>query len=307
MRVISVGECMVEFFRQDDGNWRQGFAGDTMNVAWALRALTGDDTTVAYLTAIGTDGFSDRMVAFLAAAGMDTSLVARHSGMRPGLYTIETDDAGERRFDYWRSASAARHLADDGDSLAAAFARADLVYLSGITLAILPPDRRAALIGALGQRVARSFKVAFDPNIRPALWNDAAAMRSSVMAVAAAADMILPTFDDEAKAFDDSDAPATLARYAALGVPEVIVKDGVRPTLFSVAGQHGAVAVTPVARVIDTTGAGDSFNGGYLAARLRGRGVEAAVRVGQAISAKVVTARGALLPKDNLRDAAGLN
>jgi 2-dehydro-3-deoxygluconokinase len=304
MRALSVGECMVEFLRQDDGLWRQGFAGDTLNVAWAMRALLPPDQAVDYVSRVGTDALSDRMLAMLQAAGIGTGTIARDPDRTLGLYTIETDAAGERSFAYWRSASAARGLARDGAALAATLAGADLVYLSGITLAILPAGDRANLLAALGARGARGFRLAFDPNIRPRLWSGAAETRAAVTAVAQLCDIVLPTQDDEAACFGDADAEATLTRYAALGVPEVVVKDGTRPTLVQADGVVTRHPVRPAERVLDTTGAGDSFNGAYLAARLTGATPAAAVAAAQAVSRAVVGQRGALIPPEDIRWAA---
>lgn len=306
MRVVCIGECMVEFARQDDGLWRQGFAGDTLNVAWALRALLPTSASVDYLTRVGRDALSDAMVAMIAGAGIGTAHVGRDDTRTVGLYTIETDARGERSFAYWRGASAAKRLAEDAEALGAALQGADLVYVSGITLAILSPEDRARLMTILGAGTARGFRVAFDPNIRPRLWEDMATARVAIMAMAARADSVLPTHDDEAMAFGDANAEATRARYRALGVREVIVKDGTRPTLWALdgatgGGEAGAVPVMPASRVIDTTGAGDSFNGGYLAARLSGASPEAAIAQAQLVSARVVGHRGALLPFDQLR------
>lgn len=304
MRVIAVGECMVEFALRPDGLWQQGFAGDTLNMAWALRAILPTEAAVDYLTRVGADGFSDRMLTFLAGAGIGTALIGREADRAPGLYTIETDGDGERRFSYWRSASAARRLAARPEALAAAFAAADLVCLSGITLAILPRAERAGFLAALGRRGRRPFRVAFDPNIRPVLWEDGAALRAGVTAAAALADIVLPTHADEAAAFGDAAPEATLARYAAMGCPEVVVKDGTAPTLWRAAGAEGALAVAPAARVVDTTGAGDAFAGAYLAGRLTGAGPAAAVRLAQAVAAEVVGRHGALAPPAALAAAA---
>lgn len=296
-RFAAIGEAMVEFARQDDGLWRQGFAGDTLNVAWAVRALR-PEAQVDYVTRVGTDRLSDAFCGFLGEAGIGTGQIGRDAARTMGLYTIETDAEGERSFSYWRGQSAARQLAADPEAIRAAVAGADLVYLSGITLAILPPEDRTTLLSALGG--TRDYRLAFDPNIRPRLWEDREVMCDIVQQAAKLCDIVLPTFDDEAAAFGDADPAATLARYRALGVGEVIVKDGINPTHYD-AGK--TVAVSEPVRAVDTTGAGDSFNGAYLAARMAGRDVVDAIRQGQAASRAVVGTRGALLPMEALRAA----
>ncbi len=304
MRVLCIGECMVEFFRRDDGLWQQGFAGDSLNVAWALRALLPATAQVDYLTRIGTDALSDAMLAMLDDAGIGTGHVQRDPDRTVGLYTIQTDTEGERSFSYWRSNSAARQLAADADALQRALLGADLVYLSGITLAILPPADRLRLFQSLGQRGMREFRLAFDPNIRPRLWEDAATARATVTAAAGIADILLPTHEDEAMAFGDRDAAATLARYLALGAVTVVVKDGTRPTLFADPAGGGTSPVTPSTQVIDTTGAGDSFNGGFMAAMLCGASPMQAIQTAQRVAACVVGHRGALVEARQLKQAA---
>jgi 2-dehydro-3-deoxygluconokinase len=171
------------------------------------------------------------------------------------------------------------------------------------TLAILPPEDRERLLAALGGRGTRPFRVAFDPNIRPRLWPDLATAAAVVMRMAGLADILLPTHDDEAMAFGDADAGVTLARYRACDVSEVIVKDGTRPTRFETDRESGLLPVAP-APAVDTTGAGDSFNGAYLAARLGGATVAEAISLAQRVSAAVVGKRGALVAADALRAAA---
>jgi 2-dehydro-3-deoxygluconokinase len=300
MRALCIGECMVEFLRRDDGLWQQGFAGDTLNVAWAMKALVPAAARVDYLTRVGTDGLSDAMVAMLDVAGIGTGYIRRDPERTVGLYTIQTDERGERSFSYWRSSSAARRLADDGAELDRAIAGADLVYLSGITLAILPPQDRAQLLCALGARDQRAFRVAFDPNIRTRLWDDMAAARDAITAAARIADIVLPTHEDEAVAFGDRDSAATLDRYAALGAAVVVVKDGTRPTRFATPSGHGQIPVAPAKRVVDTTGAGDSFNGAFLAALMDGAEPETAIALAQIVSAHVVGQRGALVDAGDL-------
>lgn len=295
-RVVCIGECMVELAPADvPGTFRMGFAGDTLNTAWYLRRSLGADHGVDYLTAIGTDRVSDQMHAFFQNAGLGTAHVQRHADASVGLYMIHLSE-GERSFSYWRSQSAARNLARDGDKVAQALQGAAMAYLSGITLAILPQTDRARLLQILRAFRATGGRVVLDPNLRPALWPDTHTMCSAIQQAAAVSDIVLPSFEDETAWFADSDPRATAERYAACGASTVIVKNGGDPVL---GFDHGAIhthPTVPVADVVDTTAAGDSFNAGFLARHLTGHPLQDAVAHGCALAARVVQARGALVP-----------
>ena len=295
--ILSIGEAMVEMSPAEAPElWRLGIAGDTLNTAWYLRGLLGPAWRVGYLTRVGVGPFSQRMVDFLAASGIETDHVGRDPQREIGLYAIELRE-GERSFSYWRDGSAARGLAADTGVLEAALAEARLAYLSGITLAILPPADRARLLGALDAARTRGVQVVFDPNLRPRLWEGAEAMRGAVEGAAAGADVVLPSFDDEAAQFGDADPEATVARYLRLGAGEVVVKNAGGPIRFGAAdGGSGVVSDLVRATPVDTTAAGDSFNAGYLAARLGGDDHAGAIRAGHALSLAVIAHRGALVP-----------
>src|SRR5690606_35320963 len=169
--VISLGEAMLELSSRGDDLWRMGVAGDTLNTAWYLRAALPTAWSVGYLTRIGSDAFPDRIADFIAGAGIDTSAISRDPQRGCGLYAISLMN-GERDFTYWRGQSAARHLADDHDRLAQALGPARVIYLSGITLAILTEQGRENLLDLLRAR-PKHVVLTFDPNIRPRLWSDA--------------------------------------------------------------------------------------------------------------------------------------
>ncbi|NUB43209.1 sugar kinase [Fertoebacter nigrum] len=294
-RFVSVGECMVELAPlATEGQFAMGFAGDTFNTAWYARRCLAGDWTVDYVTALGTDPLSGRMVDFMADAGIGTGHVARLPGRTPGLYMIELVK-GERSFSYWRGQSAARELAGDAAVLDAAFDGAGVVYFSGITLAILPPEDRTRFLAAVAAARGAGALVVFDPNLRPRLWPDTAMMCARVMQAAAMADIALPSHDDEAVHFGDADLAATAARYAAAGVPLVVVKNGAGQMLTLDRGQEARHAPVQVSQVVDSTAAGDSFNAGFLAAHLAGEPLAAAVRRGAALAARVLGAKGALV------------
>lgn len=293
-RFVAIGECMVELSVAGDGLYRRGFAGDTFNTLWHFARRAPAGWRGAYLTGLGTDRLSEEMLDFFTAAGIGTEMVRRIPNASPGLYMIHLAD-GERSFSYWREMAAARRLAEDEGHLQEVFAAGDAFYFSGITLAILPAEDRARLLAHLGAAKKAGKRVAFDPNVRPRLWPDLDTARRAVEAAARVSTHCLPSFDDERATFGDENSRATAARYRALGVGEVVVKDGGSAALVSWEGGREQVPAIPPAEIVDTTGAGDSFNAAYLAARLGGAGPVAATIAGHRLASHVVGGHGALV------------
>ena len=295
MRFVSVGECMVEMSESGDGLYRLGYAGDTLNTAWYARARLPKDWQVDYVTAVGDDLYSGEMLAFFAANGLGTGRIQRLAGKRPGLYLIHQKD-GDRHFTYWRGQSAAKQIADDDEALNAALAGADVAYFSGISLAILAARSRGRLLKAIYEAKQGGARVAFDPNERPALWTSPKVMGSTICAAATVADVVLPTFPDEQVLFGDASPEAVAQRYLDWGAEEVVVKNGGEPAFVASREGQGWVAPKPGAKSVDPTGAGDSFNGAYLAARARGAAPLEAAEAAHATAAIVIGHRGALVP-----------
>ncbi|MCX7289352.1 MAG: sugar kinase [Rhodobacterales bacterium] len=295
-RVRAIGEAMLELAPVGDGLYRRGFAGDTFNTAWHMAQMLGTGADVGLVTRLGQDGLSDIFAAEMAADGLALSGVSRDPARIMGLYLIELDGA-ERSFHYWRDTSAARRLADDPAVLSQALEGAGLVHLSGITLAILEEGARETLFSSLALARAAGTVVSFDPNIRPRLWPSSSAMQATINRMLGLTDIALPSLDDEATHFGDTDASATLARMAAAGVAEVVVKDGPGPVHVLVDGAVQILPTPPASDLRDTTGAGDAFNAGYLAARVLGLDAARSVRAGQRLAAAVLATFGARASK----------
>lgn len=295
--VRTIGEAMVEMAPQGDGLYRRGFAGDTFNTAWHMARWLGGRADVGLVTRLGQDSLSDAFVAEMAEDGMRVDGISRDPARRMGLYLIELTGV-ERSFHYWRDTSAARGLADDPVVLAQALSGAGLVHLSGITLAILSSPARETLFRALALVRARGGVVAFDPNLRPRLWPSSNEMRRVVSRMLGLTDIALPSLDDEAAQFGDRDATATVARMTSAGVGEVVVKNGAGAVTLGLGGQVTALPTPPVVGIRDTTGAGDAFNAGYLAARVMGQGAGPAVAAGQGLAGLVLARFGARADRD---------
>lgn len=305
-RLAFIGECMIEL-RDDSaasgpGAMRRTFGGDSLNSAvYATRCLKGADAAVDYVTILGDDPFSLEMLAAWRAEGVGTGLITQQPGALPGLYAIRTDSAGERSFHYWRSQAPARQLFSDAGAVAlqAALADFDLVYVSGITLAILSAAGRSNLFETLAQIRLRGGTIAFDSNSRPRLWPDESVARREITRGAAAATLILSSFDDEHLLFGDASPEASAERLHALGVAEVVIKNGAGDCLVSLDGDMGNKQrlVTPpeVSRPVDTTAAGDSFNAAYIAARIQGAEAGQAARQGADLASEVIQHQGAII------------
>ena len=298
--VASIGECMLELSGQTGPNWRMGFAGDTFNTLWALHALSSD-RPATYVSAFGDDPFSQGQIGFFAENGIGIGSSPVIAGARPGLYAITLTGA-ERSFTYWRGDAAARQLASDPQALSKSLENQSLVYFSGITLAILDDAARKTLLTTVARARAAGSTVAFDPNYRPRLWRRREDAQAAIAAALAVTDIALPTFPDEQMLFGDEAPQATAERLGQL-VKEVVVKNGEAPALIAANGTLREVPAIHVAAPVDTTGAGDSFNGAYLAARLAGVAPADSVLRAHRVAAAVVQVRGALAPFGILRAA----
>ncbi|MBB4955800.1 2-dehydro-3-deoxygluconokinase [Agrobacterium vitis] len=294
-QILTIGECMVEMAPRDDDAYSRNFAGDSFNTAWYLRHLLPTEDQVGYCSAVGTDGISNAMLAFMAAAGISTGAVRRIPSRTVGLYMIELAN-GERSFSYWRGESAAKLLAEDRAFLEQAVTGQTLVLFSGITLAILSEPHRQQLLEVLALARAQGTTIAFDPNMRLRLWPDQQTMCDAVANAAKVADIVLPSFDEDGPNYGDATPQATIERYKAGGATCVVVKNGAgRIHAFSLDEGDVVFDPVPVDTVIDTTAAGDSFNAGFLAARLSGATMVEALAKGASISAQVIKSRGALV------------
>lgn len=294
--VVAIGECMVELSGTADRTFRLAFGGDTLNTAVYLARL---GVPVDYVTALGDDSLSDAMVEEWESEEVGTGKVLRMPGRQPGLYMIERDETGERRFRYWRREAPARDFfAVADDTLLASLARYDWLYLSGITLSLYDEGSRQRLFSVIDAARKRGGRVAFDGNYRPRGWADSAAARHAFAGMMSRIDLAMPTFEDENLLFGDGEPVATARRYADAGVEEIVVKDGARGCVVSCGGVTVHVPAFPGIAPVDTTAAGDSFNAAYLAARIHGRPEKEAAISGHRLAGAVIQRPGAIIARE---------
>ena len=293
-RVICIGECMVELRSTAPDVFARSYAGDVYNTAVYLKRSL-PDASVALLTCTGDDIMSHAMRAAWKREGLDDNAAFTQHGGTPGLYLIETDSRGERTFHYWRSHSAARqwwtHLRESPDLLTGS----DLVYFSGISLAILPEDDCQEALRSL-ERLKGRVRLAFDPNVRLKLWKSSERARDVMLAAAKLADILLPSADDAEFLLGTANSHEQLNGFLELGVEQVALTLGAAGCLVLDQGSIARLDNPHTPTVVDTSGAGDAFNGAYLAATLRGASPIAAASEGLMLGARVVSHAGAVVP-----------
>ncbi|MEB6117683.1 sugar kinase [Enterobacter roggenkampii] len=302
-KIAVIGECMIEL-SQKGAEVSRGFGGDTLNTSvYIARQVAPEALTVNYVTALGTDSFSQQMLEAWQSEHIDTSLIQRMENRLPGLYYIETDDTGERTFYYWRNEAAAKFWleSEDAAAICEALSTFDYLYLSGISLAILSPTSREKLLSLLRECRANGGKVIFDNNYRPRLWASREETQQVYQQMLQCTDIAFLTLDDEDALWGEKPVEDVIARTQAAGVSEVVIKRGAESCLVAITGE--AVVEVPAVKlakekVIDTTAAGDSFSAGYLAVRLTGGTPEAAAQRGHLTASTVIQYRGAIIPRE---------
>jgi 2-dehydro-3-deoxygluconokinase len=293
-RIACIGECMVELKQAGSGLFSRGYGGDTLNTAVYLARLGAG---VDYITALGDDPLSDEMIAGWAAEGVGTGQVLRLRGKLPGLYMIETDASGERRFFHWRESAAARSLMDlpETDGILNSLAGYDVVYLSAITLSLYSEKGRARLFGALQRAREAGVRFAFDTNFRARGWPDLDIARAVFREAFEVADIVLASAEDLLPLYPGESHEALLARIPG---GEVVLKLSEPASILRIAAISHPIKAEPVtAPVVDTTAAGDSFAAAYVAARLAGAAPMDAARAGHRLAGVVVCHPGAIIPK----------
>jgi 2-dehydro-3-deoxygluconokinase len=294
IKVASIGECMIELKQAEGGLYSRGYGGDTLNTSVYLARL---GVSVDYITALGDDPLSDEMVAGWTAEGVGTDRVLRIPGKLPGIYLIQTDDKGERRFFHWRENAAVRQLMNlpETDHMLASLASYDLVYLSAITLALYSGEGRARLFAALRRARDGGTRVAFDTNFRIRLWPDLDIARAVYRDAFAATDIALASTEDLLPLYAGDNNDRLIAHISS---SEAVLKLAVPASIVRFEGVSHEVRAEPVTRpVVDTTAAGDSFAAAYIFARLAGADAVEAARAGHRLASVVVCYPGAIIPR----------
>ncbi|MBL6600129.1 MAG: sugar kinase [Alphaproteobacteria bacterium] len=290
--IVCLGEPMVEFTRIGDPDGRpvylQGFGGDTSNCAIAA-ARQG--ARVGYVTALGADRFGDMYMDLWRDEGIDTSGVARDPSAPTAAYFIQPVAEG-RDFTYYRKGSAASRMTPETLPVEL-IERAKYLAVSAISQAI-SESALATVDRAIDIARAAGVKVAYDTNLRLNLW-DLETARSAIHDTARRADILLPSLDEARVLSDVEDLDAVMDFYGAMGAEILALKCGEAGAVIEVGGERRGF-VPPDVTVVDTSGAGDTFVGSFLARLSAGDDPFAAASYGVTAASLSTQGYGAIGP-----------
>ena len=292
--VVTFGEAMLLLVADRPGPleaaefFTKRTAGAETNVAIGLARL---GLEVGWVSRLGTDSMARYLLGAMQREGIDCSHVVCDPAQRTGFqFKGRVDDGSDPPVEYHRKGSAASHIAP-ADIDVPWLVSARHLHATGVFPALSDncyetAQRSLALMRAAGRTIS------FDPNLRPTLWPSQQRMRDAINALAAEADWVLPGLE-EGRLLTGESTPEGIARfYRERGAKLVVVKLGPQGAWFDGDAGSGHVAGFPVAKVVDTVGAGDGFAVGVVSALLEGRAPVDAVRRGAWIGARAVQVLG---------------
>ena len=292
--VVTFGEAMMLLVADRPGPLEQAemfykrTAGAETNVAIGLSRL---GLRVGWASRLGTDSMGRYLLAALAKEGIDCSHVVCDAGQNTGLqFKGQVTDGSDPQVEYHRKGSAASHM-DIADVDQAWLLGARHLHATGVFAALSTTTLAAAHHSMETMRHA-GRSISFDPNLRPTLWATPELMRTSINALAMHADWVLPGLE-EGRFLTGEHSPEGIARYYRdRGAKLVTVKLGSQGAYFDGDAGSAYVAGFPVAKVVDTVGAGDGFAVGVISALLDGLSAPEAVKRGAWIGSLVVQVLG---------------
>lgn len=293
-KIAVVGECMAELYAQENG-YIQTFAGDTFNCAVYLKRSSPKDT-VEYISVLGEDKWSNKMLSCFKEHNLDTNYIDYIEDKTIGLYIITTDN-GERSFSYWRGESAAKELFTTPiiEKIEQDIFSFDMIYFSAISLAIMNKKGRSTFFKIIKKARKYGVKIVFDTNYRPKLYADIQEAKDIYNETINYCDIVLPSIEDEEDLWADSNSIEIIEKLRFAGVKEIILKAGKEDIMYYYENEIKTAKIQALENVVDSTSAGDSFNGAYLSARLNGNNIENSILKGQELASKVIMHKGAIV------------
>jgi len=238
------------------------------------------------------------MINFIHKQDIKTTYVDKVSDKTPGLYIIDFEDK-KRNISYWRESSAARELflTRSLHRIGTELLDFDLIYFSAITLAIMSEEGRNNFFRIVKKARLSGVKIAFDPKFRPSLYKSNDQARKIYEQAIHYSDIFLPSIEDEKKLWEEENTYSVIEKAKKAGCSEIIIKCGKEDIVYYYENFTKTIKTKAVSNIVDKTAAGDSFNGAYLASRLKGKNIEKSIKKAKKLASKVIMSKGAIISK----------
>ena len=287
--LLAIGEALVELNQpKQSAPFVQGFGGDTSNAMIAAARLGAD---AAYFTAVGADRFGQSLTELWLTEGVDASRIVVNGAAHTGLYFVTHGPQGHE-FSYMRAGSAASRISES-DLPDERIRSTKILHVSGISQAISSSAADAVFAAIDIARDAKRF-VSYDPNLRLKLWPLRRA-RAIIHEAMRSCDIALPGLDDGQALTGRTEADTIVDFYLRLGAPVVVLKLGKEGAIAATHKRRERIAGYRVAAV-DATGAGDCFDGAFLAEYVQRGDPFAAARFANVAAALSTRGYGAVAP-----------
>ena len=303
-KAIFLGECMIELngdissLENKSSKMQINFGGDTYNSAIYFSRLANNKTNTFYSTALGNDSFSRKMILRFKNEKIKCDYVRTDGENPPGLYSIEINEIGERSFSYWRDQSPSKYifLGSKGKKLAREIKNADIFYYTGISAGILDTKQKKDLIHIGSTAVTCGF----DFNYRSQLHNDKKVSQLLFKEISENVDINFVSFDDVKELFDIKNPYEV---FEILNDKKNLIliryKDSI---IFKNKQQEIKTVKVPHGEVVDTTAAGDAFNGSFLALINNDKNIsiEENILKSHSVTREVIKHKGAIISNKNM-------
>ena len=301
-KVLFIGEAMLELVNTSKNMLAKSFAGDVYNTGVYMKRAY-PKLNASLLTAVGQDSLSQEFIQKVKNEQLDTKAIGISEDRHLGTYMVVNDDVGERSFIYWRSDSAAKSMmsalnSEQSDYIQSTFNNQGVVFFSGITVAILRPSEREQFWVMLERLKQAGALIVYDPNYRPALWESVAVAKQEMEKAFTLSDWLMPGVDDFKTLYGMSTVTQCLDFCAQFNFDELVLKQGEKSVHVVNEDGHFEFEIVKSNNVVDTTSAGDAFNGIYLGARLSQSTPEVATKLANYAASKVIETPGAIMPSE---------
>tara|TARA_B110000003_G_scaffold136324_1_gene138132 strand:- start:2564 stop:3499 length:936 start_codon:yes stop_codon:yes gene_type:complete len=303
-KAIFLGECMIELngdissLENNSSNMKINFGGDTYNSAVYFSRLTNNKTNTFYSTALGKDNFSKKMISRFKNENIKCDYIRTDGENPPGLYSIEINEKGERSFSYWRDQSPSKYifLGSKGKKLVKDINNADVFYYTGISAGILDEKQRKDLI-----KIGSTATICgFDFNYRSQLHYNKKVSQLLFNEINNRVDIHFVSFDDARELFKIKNP---LEIFEIINEKKNLILIRYKNSIIFKNKQQEIKTVTvPHGEVVDTTAAGDAFNGSFLAIMNNNKNVpvEENILISHSVTREVIKHRGAIISKNKM-------